>query len=41
MIVQNNPPVQQYFLEGGALPRLLQLAEDQDAACRCEAHVTQ
>jgi hsp70-interacting protein len=32
--VQNNPPVQQYFLEGGALPRLLRLFGDDDATCR-------
>ena len=33
--VQNNPPVQQFFLEGGALPRLLALFQDSDPACRC------
>ena len=33
--VQNNPPVQQLFLEGGALPRLLALFADPDPTCRC------
>lgn len=32
--VQNNPPVQQYFLEGAALPKLLTLMEDSDPTCR-------
>ena len=29
------PPVQQMFLEGGALPRLLALFADPDPTCRC------
>ena len=33
--VQNNPPVQQFFLDGGALPKLLKLAGDADPTCRC------
>ena len=32
--VQNNPPVQQYFLENGALPKLLKLTEDADPTVR-------
>ena len=32
--VQNNPPVQQFFLDGGALPKLLKLAGDPDPTCR-------
>jgi len=33
----NNPPVQQWFREGGVLPPLMKLAEDEDAICRCKA----
>ena len=36
--VQNHPPVQQFFLEGGALPRLLQLFRDPDPTCRYVSH---
>ena len=32
--VQNNSPVQQFFLDGGALPKLLKLAGDPDPTCR-------
>ncbi|KAK9904287.1 hypothetical protein WJX75_008419 [Coccomyxa subellipsoidea] len=35
--VQNHPPVQQMFMEGGALPRLLQLLQDPDPICRRKA----
>lgn len=35
--VQNNPPVQQWFMEGGAMPKLLQLMHDEDASCRTKA----
>lgn len=33
--MQNHPPVQQHFLEGGALPKLLRLTEDPDPTARC------
>ncbi|KAL3161427.1 hypothetical protein ABBQ32_010316 [Trebouxia sp. C0010 RCD-2024] len=35
--VQNNPPVQQWFMEGGAMPKLLHLLHDEDASCRIKA----
>ncbi|BDA45863.1 probable Hsp70 nucleotide exchange factor FES1 at N-terminal half [Coccomyxa sp. Obi] len=35
--VQNHPPVQMHFLEGGVLPRLLQLFQDPDPTCRRKA----
>ncbi|DBA89950.1 TPA: hypothetical protein ACH3X2_004438 [Trebouxia sp. C0005] len=35
--VQNNPPVQQWFMEGGAMPKLLHLLHDEDASCRTKA----
>jgi hypothetical protein len=32
--VQNNPPVQQFFLDGGTLPKLLQLTGDAEPTVR-------
>ncbi|GAB4821321.1 hypothetical protein N2152v2_008367 [Parachlorella kessleri] len=32
--VQNNPPVQQWFMEGGVLPLLLRLLDDEDVSCQ-------
>ncbi len=32
--VQNNPPVQQFFLDGGTLPKLLKLTEDAEPTVR-------
>ncbi|KAK9830004.1 hypothetical protein WJX72_009154 [[Myrmecia] bisecta] len=35
--VQSNPPVQDWFMQGGALPKLLELYEDRDPTCRTKA----
>lgn len=32
--VQNNPPVQEWLLKSGCLPKLLKLLEDPDITCR-------
>ena len=32
--VQINPPVQEWFMRGGALPKLLKLLDDPDPTCR-------
>lgn len=38
--VQNNPPVQRWFLDGGALPRLMTLLDDADVDCRVKGLLT-
>eukprot|EP00884_Botryococcus_braunii_P017689 jgi/Botrbrau1/4603/Bobra.60_2s0088.1 len=35
--VQNNPPVQQWFMEGGVLPPLIALLHNTDSLCRTKA----
>ena len=38
--VANNPPVQQWFLDGGVLPALMGLLQDTDATCRTKVRRT-